>query len=50
VARELAQAVHGALLVQLPGVGHVLHQEAPDALEAVLRPFLESAEEHAARR
>lgn len=50
VGQQIAAGIPGALFVMLPGVGHVLHQEAPDAVDAVLRPFFVSAEEHDGRR
>lgn len=50
VAEGLASAIPGATMIALPGVGHVLHQEAPEALERVLRPFLAAAEVAGPRR
>lgn len=50
VSRALATGIPGATLIVLPGVGHALHQEAPAALAAVLRPFLADAEEVGPRR
>lgn len=44
IGQALAAAIPGASLVVLPDAGHVLNQEAPTALEAVLRPFLAAAE------
>lgn len=45
VGRALARGIPGAVLVALPGVGHVLHQEAAGTLERVMRPFLTGVEE-----
>ena len=50
VSEALAAAIPGATMIALPGVGHVLHQEAPEVLERVLRPFLAAAEGADARR
>lgn len=50
IGKALAAAIPGASLVALPDAGHVLNQEAPTALEAVLRPCLAAAEEEAPRR
>lgn len=50
VAEALASAVPGSELVVVPGAGHVVNQEAPAALDAVVRPFLLRAEGDAARR
>lgn len=49
-SEALAAAIPGAMMIVLPGVGHVVHQEAPEALERVLRPFLVAAEKADARR
>jgi pimeloyl-ACP methyl ester carboxylesterase len=40
VARRLHAAIPGAELVLLPGVGHVVNLEAPEAFERELRRFL----------
>lgn len=50
VSERLAAATPGATMIALPGVGHVVHQEAPEALERVLRPFLAAAEVAGPRR
>ena len=50
VAEALTSAIPGATMIALPRVGHLVHQEAPEALERVLRPFLLAAEEADARR
>jgi pimeloyl-ACP methyl ester carboxylesterase len=44
VGRAIAEAIPGAELVVVPGVGHALHQEAPGPVEAVIRAFLERVE------
>lgn len=43
VAEALHAAISGAELVVLPGVGHVVNLEAPDAFNAQVRRFLDSA-------
>lgn len=40
LSRRTAAAIPGASYVELPRTGHTPHEERPDALAAVLRPFL----------
>jgi pimeloyl-ACP methyl ester carboxylesterase len=40
VMREMAAAIDGAALVELPGAGHLAHLEAPGPFEEALLPFL----------
>ena len=44
VSEAIAAAVPLAELVAVPGVGHVLHQEAPEAVNAAMRAFLSRVE------
>jgi pimeloyl-ACP methyl ester carboxylesterase len=39
-AAAIAQAVHGARLVQIPGAGHFSNMEQPDAFNAAVREFM----------
>jgi pimeloyl-ACP methyl ester carboxylesterase len=39
-AAPLAQALHDARTVSLPGIGHAMMTEAPDAVLDALRGFL----------
>lgn len=38
--RRMAEAIPGARLVVVPGAGHMVHLERPDAFRAALLPFL----------
>lgn len=38
--RRMAEAIPGARLVVVPGAGHMVHLEKPDAFRAALLPFL----------
>jgi pimeloyl-ACP methyl ester carboxylesterase len=40
-ARAMADLVPGAELAEIPGAGHLANLEAPEAFNALLRPFLE---------
>lgn len=40
LGRRAARSIHGARLVELEGVGHVPHLEAPDRFQAALLEFL----------
>ena len=40
----MAVAVKGGALVELPGVGHLPHLEAPDAFDRALLDFLRGAQ------
>ena len=44
VLRAMAVAVKGSALVELPGVGHLPHLEAPDAFDWALLDFLRGAQ------
>ena len=44
VLRAMAVAVKGGALVELPGVGHLPHLEAPDAFDRALLDFLRGAQ------
>jgi pimeloyl-ACP methyl ester carboxylesterase len=44
VGEAIAAAVPGARLIAVPEAGHVLHQEAPDAVNAAMRAFLSEVE------
>jgi pimeloyl-ACP methyl ester carboxylesterase len=44
ISEAIAAAVPLAELVAVPGAGHVLHQEAPEAVNAVMRGFLSRVE------
>jgi pimeloyl-ACP methyl ester carboxylesterase len=39
-AAAIAQAVHGARLVRIPGAGHFSNMEQPDAFNAAVREFM----------
>jgi pimeloyl-ACP methyl ester carboxylesterase len=38
--RRMAEAIPGARIVVVPGAGHMVHLERPDAFRAALMPFL----------
>jgi 3-oxoadipate enol-lactonase len=40
-ARQMAETVPGAQLVEIAGAGHISNLEAPDAFNAALEAFLE---------
>ncbi len=44
VGEAIAAAIPAAELTAVPGAGHVLHQEAPAAVEQAMRAFLERVE------
>ncbi len=44
VLRAMAVAIKGSALVELPGVGHLPHLEAPDAFDRALLDFLRGAQ------
>ncbi|HUR50708.1 MAG TPA: alpha/beta hydrolase [Mycobacteriales bacterium] len=44
VGEAIAAAIPQAQLLAVPGAGHVLHQEAPDAVNAAIRAFLTDVE------
>jgi len=47
VAEDLHRSIPGARLVRLPGVGHVVNIEAPEAFNAAVRGFLHELPEGA---
>ncbi|WP_159043593.1 alpha/beta fold hydrolase, partial [Sphingomonas sp. STIS6.2] len=41
-AREAAAAVGDGRLETLPGLGHLAHEERPEEVAAIIRPFMEA--------
>lgn len=44
VLRQMAASIRGSVPVELPGVGHLPHLEAPDAFDRALLAFLRAAQ------